>query len=55
MADTVTVSIPYQADLGLFNRHRQRCNCQPMPTGDQWTMTRHERAACSGARSKPRA
>ena len=42
MSDKVTIRLPAEADLGLFNRHRQRCNCPSLDTGDEMAVTRRE-------------
>lgn len=42
MSDRVTLRLPAEADLGLFNRHRPRCNCPPLGTGDELAVTSRE-------------
>ena len=42
MSDKVSIRLPAEADLGLFNRHRQRCNCPSLDTGDELAVTRRE-------------
>lgn len=40
MRDKVTIRVPAEVALGLFNRHRQRCNCPP--PADELAVTARE-------------
>ena len=40
MSDKVTIRFPAEAALGLFNRHRERCNCPP--PADEMAVTARE-------------